>query len=101
MLSKLLQHPLNGFRVLLAFAFNVYEYVINLHYHKIVKLLCQDLVNIALEYGQYVAQSKSHDLILEVAIADPEGRLPFIIFPNSHLMVGISQIELGETLSPT
>ena len=36
-----------------------------------------------------------------MAIAIPKGRLPFIAFPNPRLMISISQIELGEILSPT
>ncbi len=68
---------------------------------QIVKLFYQDLVNIALEYGRCVGQSKRHHLVLKMAIAGLKGRLPFIAFPDSHSMVGISQIELGETSSPT
>ncbi len=57
--------------------------------------------NIALERDRYIGQSKRYDLVVKVVIAGPEGRHPFIALSNSHLMVGISQIKLGGTLSPT
>ncbi len=87
--------------VLFALTLSVYEDVIKIHYHENVKLFCQDLVDIALECGWYVDQSKNHYLILKIAIAGPEGRLLFIAFSNPHSMVGIGQIELDETSSPT
>ncbi len=84
-----------------AFAFDVDEDVIEVYYHKNVEILCQDLVDVALKRDWYVSQSKMYDLILEVAMVRPEGCLPFITFSDPHLMVGIGQIQLGETLSLT
>ena len=71
------------------FAFGVDKDVIDVYYHKNVKVFCQDLVNIALEYGRYISQSKRHYLVLEIAIAGHEGCLLFIAFLNPHLIVGI------------
>ena len=76
-------------------AFGIDKDVIKIYYHENVELLCQNLVDITLECGQCISQSKKHDLVLEVAIADPEGCLPFFSFPNPHLIVGIGQIELS------
>ncbi len=87
--------------MLFAFAFDIDEDVIEVHYHKNIELLCQDLIDIVLKHGQCVGQSKSHNLVLKVAIASPEGRLLFIAFPNPHSMISIGQIELGEMSSPT
>ncbi len=101
MLLKLLQHLLNSLHVLLVFAFGIDEDVIKVHYYKNVELLCQNLVDIALECDRCVDQSERYDLVLEVVIAGPEGRLSFIAFSDPHLMVGIDQIKLGEMLSPT
>ncbi len=101
MLLQLVQYSSNGLYVLFAFALGVDEDVIEVYYHKNVKLLCQDLVDIALKHSRRIGQSKRHDLIFEVTIAGPEGRFSFIAFLDSHLMVGISQIELGKTLSLT
>ncbi len=101
MLPQLVQHLSNGLYVLFAFVLCVDEDVIEVHYDKNVKLLCQDLVDVTLKRSRRVDQSKRHDLIFEVTIAGPEGRFPFIAFPDPHLMVGIGQIELGETSSST
>ena len=73
--------------------------VIEIHYHKNVKLLCQDLVDITLERDRCIGQSKRHNLVLEVAIASPESRLLFVAFSDPHLIVGIGQVELGKTPS--
>ncbi len=54
MLSKLLQHRLNGLHVLLSFAFSIDEDVIEVYYHENVELLCQDLVDIALKRSRCV-----------------------------------------------
>ncbi len=83
-----------------AFAFGMDEDIIEVHYHKNIELFYQDLVDIALERGQCVDQSKRYHLILEIAIIGPEGRLLFIAFPDPHLMTDISQIKLGKMLSP-
>ncbi len=83
------------------FAFSVDENVIELYYHKNVELFYQDLIDVILKYGRCVGQSKRHDLIFKVIIAGLEGRFPFIAFFDSHLIVGISQIELDKTTSPT
>ncbi len=101
MLLQLVQHPSNGLDVLFALVFSVDEDVIKVHYHEDVELLCQDLIDITLKRVQYVGQSKRHDLVLEMTIAGPEGRLPFLAFPDPHSMIGISQIELGDTSSLT
>ncbi len=86
--------------ILFAFALGVDKDVIEVHYHKNAELFCQDLVDIGLERGRCVGQSKKHHLVLKMAIVGFESHLLFVSFPNPHLMVGISQIELGEMLSP-
>ncbi len=83
------------------FVFGIDEDVIEVYYHKNVKLFYQDLINVALERGRYVGQSKRHDLILKVAITGPKGCFPFIAFLDPHSIIGIDQIEFGEMLSPT
>ncbi len=84
-----------------AFAFGIDEDVIEVHYYKNVKLLCQDLIDVAQECGQCIGQSKRYHLVLKMAITGLEGYLLFIAFFDSYSIVGISQIELGETLSLT
>ncbi len=101
MLLQLVQHPSNGLDVLFAFVLGGDEDVIKVHYDENVKLLCQDLIDVTLEYSRCVGQSKGHHLVLEIAIASFEDRLPFVSFSDPHSIVGISQIELDETLSLT
>ncbi len=100
MLPQLVQQSLNGLDVLFAFVLGVDEDVIKVHYDENVELLYQDLVNITLECGRCVSQSKGHYLVLKMAIAGLESRFPFIAFPDPHSMVDIGQIELVETSSP-
>ena len=99
MFSQLLQHSLNGLHVVLTFAFGVDEDVIEIHYHENVKLLCQDLVDIALKCGRCIGQSKKYYLVLEITVAGLEGHFPFIAFFDPHSMIGIGQVKLSETLS--
>ena len=70
--------------------FDIDKDIIKIYYHKNVKLLCQDLIDIALEHGGYVDLSKRHHLILEIAITGFKDCFPFIIFFNLHLMIGLS-----------
>ncbi len=77
------------------------ENVIKVHYHENVELFCQDYVDVTLKHGRCIGQSKRHNLIFEMTITGPEGRLSFIAFPDPHLMVGIGQIEFDETSNPT
>ncbi len=76
--------------MLLTFAFGIDEDVIEVHYYENFGFLYQDLVDVTLECSQCISQSKRHDLLLKVAIAVTEGRFPFIIFPDPHLIVGIN-----------
>ncbi len=100
MLPQWVQHLLNGLDVLFALILRVDEDVIEIYYHENIELLGQDLVDITLNHSGCVRLSERHDLILKITIAGLEGRLPFIVFPDCHSMVGIGQIELGETSSP-
>ncbi len=87
--------------MLVTLVLSIDEDVIEVHYHEDIELLCQNLVDVTLKRDRCVGQSKKHDLVLEMTTAGPEGRLPFIAFPDPHLMVGIGQVELHETSSPT
>ena len=84
-----------------AFTLSIDKNVIEIHYHKNVELLGQDLIGVALKRSRCVGQSKRHNLVLEMAIAGLEDHFLFIAFLDPHLMVSIGQIELSETLSPT
>ncbi len=87
--------------MLFALALSVDENIIEIYYYEDVELLGQDLVDVTLKRGRCIDQSKRYDLVLEMAVAGPEGRLLFVAFPDPHSMVGVGQIKLGETSSPT
>ncbi len=89
MLLQLLQHPSNGFKILFSFVFDRDEDVVKVHYHKNVKLFCQDLIDISLERSGCVGQSKRHYLVLEMVIISPKGYFPLIAFSDPHPMIGI------------
>ncbi len=101
MLLKLLKYLLNGFYMLVTFAFGIDKDVIKVYYHENVEFLCHDLIDILLERGWCVDQSKTHNLILNVAIAGPENHILFIAFPDPHLIEGINQMKLGKISSLT
>ena len=87
--------------MLFTFVFGVDKDVIKVHYHRNLELLCQDFIDVALEYSRCISQSKRHYLVLEMAIVAPESRFSFIAFPDPHLMVGIGEIKLNKILSPS
>ena len=87
--------------MLFCLIFCIYKDVIKVHYHKDVKLLRQNLVNVSLKCNWYVNQSKKYHLVLEMAIVGPEGHFLFLSFSDPHPMVGIGQVKLGETSSLT
>ncbi len=101
MLPQLVQNPSNDLYIFFAFVLSIDEDVIEVHYNENVEFFCQDLIDVTLKRGRCVGQSKRHDLIFEVAIAGPEGRLLLIAFLDLPLMIGIGQIKLGEMSSPT
>ena len=101
MLLQLYYHLLNGFHVLFFFVFCIDEDVIKVHYYKNVELLYSDLIDIALEDGQCISQFKSHYLVFEMAIMAFESCFPFITSFDLHAIVGVDQIKLDETSSPT
>ena len=97
MLLELLQQLSNGLYMFFALTLSVDKNVIEVYYHKNVKLLFQDLVNIALECSRCIVQSKRHYLVLEIAVTGPESFFLFIAFLDLHMMIEIDQVELSKT----
>ena len=79
----------NGFHMFFSLTFIIDKDVIKIYYHKDIKFLCSDLVDIALEHGQCVGQFKKHHLVVKVTIAVPKGGFLFITFFDPHLMISI------------
>ena len=75
--------------MLFSFAFSVNENFIEVHYHENIKFFCQDLVDIAMKYGQCISQFKKHHLILEMAILGLEGFLLIVSLTNPYLIISI------------
>ena len=101
MLPWLVQHPLNNFYIFFSFVFSVDKNIIKIYYYKNIKVFCQDLVDIILECCRYISHSKRYYLVLKVVIVGPKAHFSFIIFSNSHPIVGINQVKLDKTSSPT
>lgn len=55
---------------------------------KSVKPFCQNLANILLTFGRYIAQFKKHYLVFEVAILSLKSHFPFFTFLDSDLIKG-------------
>ena len=85
----------------LAWVLGVNKDVIKVNNDKDIEFFDQDLVNIALEAGRCVGQPKKNYLVLEVAVLNPESRLPFIAFFDSYLMISSRKIELDELFGST
>ena len=96
MLLSLVQYLLNSFYIFFAFIFGVDKNAIKIYNYQSVEFFCQNCVNIALKYGQYIYQSKKYHLVLEIAIAGIKDYFSFIAFPHSHLIIGIDQIDLDK-----
>ena len=78
--------------MLLSFVFTIEKDVIKIHYHKDIKILYQNLVDVIVKYGRYIAQSKRHHLVFGKAITGPEDCFPFIFFSDFHLIISINQV---------
>ena len=54
------------------------------------------LAKILLTYSWSIREAKRHDLILKMSILGSKSYHPFIAFTNSHLMVGVGEVQLSE-----
>lgn len=72
--------------------FNIDKNVIQVDNNKNIKLLSQNLINIALEASQSIKETKKHDLILEIAISHLKDRLSFVTFFDLYLIIDATKI---------
>ena len=98
---QFLENLSDGIDVSLAWVLGVDEDVIEVNNDKDIKFLGQDLVNVALEAGRGIGQPKRYYLVLKVALASPESRLPFIALLYPYPMVSTREVELGELFCST
>ena len=82
----------------LAWILGIDQYVIQVYNNKDIQLFSQNLVNVSLEGSRSIRKAKRHNLVFEVSVSGPENCLPFITFTNSHPIIGIDEIQLGEFL---
>lgn len=86
---ELIKDPVYDFHVWLAKVFSVDQDIVQIYDHKDVKLFGEDLIDIALEASWSIRKSKRYDLILKMAVSGLKNSFLFIVFLNSHLMIGI------------
>ena len=86
----MVQHPPNGSDMFFSFIFDIDENVIEVYYHKDVKLFYQNLIDVVLKRSWYISQFKRYHLIFKIAITGLETYLLFIFFSDSYLMIGIN-----------
>lgn len=73
--------------------------IIQIYYNKDIKFFGKDFTNIALKTRQCFRKIKKPDLVLNIVVSDMENKLLLIIFLNSHLIIGISKIQLKKSLN--
>lgn len=76
--------------------FDIKQNVVQIYSNKIIQLLGQNLVDLALETNRNIRKFKMYNLIFKLAILGLKSGFFFVIFSNSHLMVGVGQVQLGE-----
>ncbi len=74
----------------LSWILSIDQEVIQVHYNEDIKLLSENLIDVALKTGGYVRKAEGHYLVLEVAVSGAKDRLPFVTFLNPYLMIGTS-----------
>lgn len=83
----------------LAGVLDIDQNVIQIHHNQDIKHLSKDFVTIALKTSWCVGKAERYNLVLKVVVHNVIGHLSLIIFSNSHLMIGTSQVQLYKLLS--
>lgn len=97
MVPELFWDSVNGVDMILALIFGGNEDIIEVNNNKNVQHLSKNLIDEPLETWRSVWQPKKHFLILELSVTGHKTRILFVSFSISHLILGISQVKLGET----
>ena len=92
MSPQVLKYQLHRIDMTLTWILGVNQDAVQVDDDKDVKLLGQDFIDVALEGGKSIGETKRHNLILEVIIPGLKSRLPLIIFSDSHSMICVRQI---------
>lgn len=73
---------------------------IQIYNNKDIKLFNENCVNKAVKTGWYINKLKRYDLILKVTVSSIKSCFFVVTFSNSHLIISINKIQLGEMLDP-
>ena len=85
----------------LSYILSINQDIVQVHYNKEIKLFSKNIVDVALKTSEYIRKAKKHQLMLEMAISDMKSCLLLVIFSNSHLIIGTSEIQLSKPLDLT
>ena len=76
--------------IMFCFVFREDKDVVKVYYIEHVNVAIKGVVNVGLEGGGGIGQTERHDEVFIVAISRPKGGLPFVSFPYSYSVVGVS-----------
>ena len=63
--------------------------IVKVNYIKYVNIITEGIVNIGLEKGRGISQTKGYDEIFVIVISCSKGRFPLVSFTYSNLIIGI------------
>ena len=63
-----------------------------------IQLVGHKFVDITLEAGRYIEETKKHNLVLEMTVSSSKSCFLFITFLDFYLMIGTDEIQLGKLL---
>lgn len=76
----------------LAKVFVINQNIVSINNNKDIHLLAQNFVDVALKTGWSIGKSKTHDLVLKMAVLDLKNDFVFVNFSNSYPIIGVSQV---------
>ena len=70
--------------------------IVKVNYIEYVNVALERIIDIGLERGRGISQTKGYNEIFVVAISRSKGRFPLVSFAYSDLMVGIPKVDFRE-----
>ena len=84
---EVFEYLTNGFYVSLAEIFDVDQDVVQIYNNKDIKLFGQDLIDVTLEGGRSIEETKGHNLVLKMPIPSSNSHFPLVTFSDLYLMI--------------
>jgi len=72
--------------------------IVKVNYTEYVNIALERSVNVGLERGRGISQTKGHDKIFVVTIASSESSFPFVTLSNPDSIISFLHVEPGEEL---